>query len=269
MKLAAATYSFLWDETAESVIDLMHKNGFKGIELCISQPMFDLDQYRPGMYRDLKKRMDGYGMKIINILIPSMDVNIASTTPEMRKMTVDLFKRLADVSMEFEAEMMMTFPGRCSPLLPPKFEVIYEHCLEGHRQILDYTRYTDLTVAIETIPGKFLGAVDDLKKMVQDINNPRFGMVYDAANLGSEDPAKKLRDVKDCVKLLHLSDTKRGEWKHDALGKGDIDYKAYVEAAVEIGYDGYLVLEVINDRGIIGFTESVQRLEETGIKFGR
>ena len=270
MKIGAATYSFMWDETPESIVEIMHKYGFKGIELCISQPMFHLDQFRPGMYKELKKRLDDYGMHVLNTLIPSMDLNIASTMPEMRSMTVGLFKRLADISLELGAKMMMTYAGKCSLLLPPNYELLYEYCLEGNKAILDYTRYTDLIIGIETLPGKFMGTVDQMKKLMVDLNDSRAGIVYDAANVFClEDPAEKLKDVKDYIKLLHLSDTKRSDWTHSVLGKGEVDYKAFVQAAVEIGYDGYLVLEIINDGGFDGIMESVERLESIGIHFER
>ena len=270
MKIGAATYSFLWEETAESIINLMHKNGFKGVELCISAPMFNLSQFRPGMYKELKKRLDNYGMKVVNVLVPSLDVNLASTVPEMRKMSVDQYKRLADLGVELESEMMMIFPGRTNLLCPPKHEVVYGHCLEGIKAVLDYTRDTDMVVGIETMPVPFVGTVDELKKLVQDLNDPRAGIVYDAANVYPlEDPAAKLKDVKDYVKLLHLSDTKKSPITHDALGNGTVDYKAFIEAAVEIGYDGYIILEIVNDGGIEVFVESAKLMESTGVKFGR
>jgi len=270
MKLGVNTYSFLWNETAENTVEILYKHGFKGIEFTVSPPMFYLGQYRPGMYKEMKKRIDDYGMQVISVLIPSLDVNIASTMPEMRKMTLDLYKRLADLCVELDAETLLTFTGKRHPLLPPKFELIYEYCLEGTRAILDYTRDTNLNIGIETLAGKFIDTVDQLKKLVEDLNNPRVGIVYDAANVfGFEDPAEKLKNVKDYLMLLHLSDTKRSEWKHSTLGTGEVDYKSFVKAVEEIDYAGYLVLEIINDHGIDGILESVRLLESVGINFDR
>ena len=270
IKLGVNTYSFLWNESLEDSVKILGKAGFKGIEFLVSPPQWDLDNYRPGQFRELKKIMDDYGMKVLSLNIPSLDMNVASPFPEMRRMTLELFKKLTAICLELDAEILLVLAGKRHPLLPPDFELIFDYCKDTLGKVLDYTKYTGLTIGIETCPALFVDKVAQLKRLKEELADPRVKIVFDAANVFSqEDPAQALETVKDDLCLLHLSDTTTVKWEHNILGTGAVDCVSFIKAAEAAGYDGYLVLEIINDCGIAGIEQSVKYLEERGIHLSR
>jgi sugar phosphate isomerase/epimerase len=268
MKLGVNTYSWLWNDSLENAVRAIGESGyFTGIEFLVSPPHFYLSEYRPGMYKELKKIIEGYGMEVLSVNIPSLDINIASPFPEMRVMTIDLYKRLSIVAEELGAKILLIVPGKRHPLLPPDFDLIYSYARDSVQQVIDYTKYTDLTIGIETLPSKFIDTLAQLRDFVRDFNDRRVKIVFDAANVFTyEDPAQALKTVGDDLCLLHLSDTKTTKWEHSVLGTGDLDSKSFVQSAIEIGYNGYLVLEIINDRGIDGIKESIEFLKMQGLE---
>ena len=266
MKLGVSTYSWLWSQTVEDAVRILGDNGIRRVEFSISPPHFNLDAYRPGSYRKLRKVMDEYGMEAVSVNIPSMDINIASPFPEMRRMTVGLYKRLALVAAELNAKIMIIPPGKRHPLLPPDYNLIYSYAKDSICQLADHIQDTDLIIGVETLPSLFIDTTTQLKTLVNDIASEHVKIVYDAANVfGLEDPAETLKEVREELCLLHLSDTKRSKWEHNILGTGELDSKAFIDAAKAIGYDGHLVLEVISSDGIGGILHSIDTLKRHGL----
>lgn len=266
MKLGANTYAFLWSETLENSIKIMGENGYKAIEFLVSPPHFILSDYKPGAYKGLKHIMDDYGMKTLCLNIPSLDINIASPYAQMRKMTFDLYKRLTDICMELDAEIMLICPGKRHPLLPQPFDKCFDWARQSICDVVDYTKDTDLTIALETVPAGFMDTVADLKKLRDSVNSDRVKIVFDVTNvfMTEDQPEKKIHLIKDNICLMHLSDTTRKRWEHAPIGCGCVDSMAFIREAGSVGYDGYLSLEIINDKGIKGLNDSVRSLISMG-----
>lgn len=269
MKLGANTYSWLWSGTPEEAVREIGKSGlFSAVEFLISPPHFSLSEYRPGMYRGLRRIVEDYGMEVLSLNIPSLDINPASPFAEMREMTVSLYKRLVPLALELGAKILIIPPGKRHPLLPPDYGLIYSYAKDSLRQILDCVKDSGLIIGIETLPALFMDTVAQLQSFIQDLNDDQLKMVFDAANVFNyEDPAEALRQTFSDICLLHLSDTQRNKWQHNVLGTGNVDSASFLEAAEAKGYDGYLVLEVISDKGISGLQTCVRSLNRYGFMF--
>ncbi|KJS81167.1 MAG: hypothetical protein JM58_17615 [Peptococcaceae bacterium BICA1-8] len=265
MKIGINTYSFLWNDTLENSVNILAEHGFKAIEFLVSPPQFYLNDYKPGMYSNINKILEQNGMEVLALNIPGLDINMASPFPEMRKMSIDLYKKLIDIGQELNAKIIVVVPGKRHPLLPPDFELIYGYARESVMRIMDYASNTDMTIGIETVPSIFLDKVKDVKRLVDDIGSPKAKVVYDVANVFmQEDPAEALKIVKDDLCLVHISDTKKTKWEHNVIGTGDVDFASIIKSLNDINYNGHIVLEIIDDKGIKGTLESMEELRKKG-----
>jgi len=268
MKLGVNTYSWLWNETLENTAKIVAGNGFKGVEFMVSPPQFDLSAYKPGMFKTVKKILSDGGVKVLSLNMPSLDINAASPFPEMRRMTLEMYKRLTDVALELESEILLVLPGKRHPLLPPDFELIFSYCTDTLSKVVDHTRHTGLTIGIETCPALFIDTISQMQRLVATLNDERVKIVFDAANVFSqEDPATALKAVKDDLCLVHISDTPTTRWQHSVIGTGAVDFKSFMTALRDINYEGFVALEIINDKGIEGVRESIRSLTEQGLDF--
>lgn len=116
------------------------------------------------------------------------------------------------------------------------------------------------------MPFAFLPKIGELMDVLDRYGNPRIGIVWDAANshFAHEDLGESLRRCRDRLKLVHLSDTNRWQYRHDAVGLGTVPFAEIPPILAEIGYDRRPMLEVISrdaDRDILA---SAQRLIEKG-----
>lgn len=265
MKIGLNTYSFIWGDSLENSVQTIADHGFKSIEFLVSPPHFYLSQYKPGMYKKINSIMEKNGMEVLALNIPGLDINVASPFPEMRKMTVDLYKKLIDIGQELNAKILVVVPGKRHPLLPPDFELIYGYAKDSLLQIMDYASHTDMIMGIETVPSIFLDKVKDVKRLIDDINSPKCKIVYDYANVFmQEDPAEAIKLVKDDLCLVHISDTKKTKWEHNVIGTGDVDWASVNKSLQEINYQGHVILEVINYNGIQGTLDSMNVLRSKG-----
>ncbi|WP_028307787.1 sugar phosphate isomerase/epimerase family protein [Desulfitibacter alkalitolerans] len=263
MKLGINTYSFLWSNDLEDSVKIIADHGFKAIEFLVSPPHFYLNKYKPGMYSKIRKIIEQNNMEVLAVNIPGLDINLASPFPEMRQMSIDLYKRLIDINQELNAKILIVVPGKRHPLLPPDFELIYGYAKDSIEQIMDYASYTDLVFGIETVPAIFLDKVADVQRLVKEFDSPKVKIVYDVANVFmQEDPAEGIKKAADDICLIHISDTKTTKWEHNVIGTGDIDFSSIMDAIKVINYNGYVVLEIINDRGVHGVLESIKKLKE-------
>ncbi len=148
-------------------------------------------------------------------------------------------------------------------------------CLQGSADRYFFTALDELCpradkagteLWVENMPFAFLPKIGELMDVLDRYGNPRIGIVWDAANshFAHEDLGQSLRRCRDRLKLVHLSDTNRWQYRHDAVGLGTVPFAEIPPILAEIGYDRRAILEVIShdaDRDILA---SAQRLTEKG-----
>lgn len=265
MKVGVNTYSFLWTENLEKTVKILAENGIKSVEFLVSPPHFYLSDYKPGMYSKINKIMEAYEMEALTMNIPGLDINMASPFPEMREMTVQLYKKTIDIGRELNCKMVLLAPGKRHPLLPPDFTYINGLARDSVMRVLEYVSHTEMILGIETLPSIFLDKASDLRRFVDDIGSDQVKICFDAANVFmQEDPAQAIHVVKDKLCLVHVSDTKKDKWEHNVIGTGEVDFTAFGQALRDIGYDGDLVLEVISPVGINGILDCIAQLQKKG-----
>lgn len=105
--------------------------------------------------------------------------------------------------------------------------------------------------------------------MLDHYGNPSIGIVWDAANshFVHEKPAQSLRRCRERLKLVHLSDTNRRLYRHDAVGLGTVPFAEIPPILAEIGYRAKPVLEVISHNADQDIVASAHKLIESGFSY--
>ncbi len=108
-----------------------------------------------------------------------------------------------------------------------------------------------VTLALENVCSSYLLGSPELSRMVDQIASERCRVYYDVGNntwLG-HDPAAEIRELGDRITRLHFKNRSslRGTPGTDTTSVSDpgiVPFDAVMEAIVEIGFDGYCVVEV-------------------------
>lgn len=66
------------------------------------------------------------------------------------------------------------------------------------------------------------------------------------------------------IQLVHLSDAPPGQWRHDPIGTGAIDFGAIREALTGIDYTRGVVIEAISQNTLPDLVASRERLDAMG-----
>lgn len=175
---------------------------------------------------------------------------------------VEKTKRIIDLAVEFGAKAITTHIG----VIPSdKSEPRYKVMLDALTDIGLYAKEKGVTMAIETGPEDAV----TLKAFLDDTKGG-VGVNLDPANfvmVTGQDPAQAVYLLKDYIVHTHVKDgvmLKKTDpkiiydhfavggidglntmdyFKETPVGQGNVDFKAYLKALKDIGYDGYLTIE--------------------------
>lgn len=191
--------------------------------------------------------MGGYGFEI------------ASDNPERIEKT----KKIIDLACEFDTKVITTHIG----VIPEdKTNPRYKIMLDALTDCGIYAKEKGITLAIETGPEKaktLLAFIEDTKGGI--------GVNLDPANFAmvtGQDPVEAVYLLRDYIVHTHAKDGKMLDKTQDPtqvyhafatggvealnackgfeetpLGEGDVDWKNYIKALAEIGYEGFLTIE--------------------------
>jgi L-ribulose-5-phosphate 3-epimerase len=119
--------------------------------------------------------------------------------------------------------------------------------LKRIRQVAQLFADQGITLAFET--GQEMAAT--LRAFLETLNCPNVGVNFDPANMilyDQGDPIAALRVLAPWIKQCHIKDAIRtrqpGRWGEEvAVGTGEVNWKAFIQALREIGFHGYLAIE--------------------------
>lgn len=115
-------------------------------------------------------------------------------------------------------------------------------------EMVDAAAACGFDVQLENLPGTYADTSDSCLALLQAVNRPAFGYVWDTGNLYEAEKQTfeaGFEKLKPFIRNVHLKDGKfidgKMVWTH--YGTGDTDVKGQIDALKSIGYTGTLALE--------------------------
>ena len=106
----------------------------------------------------------------------------------------------------------------------------------------------DIKVLIEPEPGLLIENSRQFKNFVTKINNSKYiRLNFDIGHFYcvNEDPAKVVYELSDYIEHFHLADIAHTRiHNHLIPGKGSIDFRSVFDAMDDIGYRGFVTVEL-------------------------
>lgn len=266
LDLGAASYTYLYATDLDGAIDRIAGLGFRSCELMATAPQLHPSEVDSARRRQIRARLGERGLALTALNPTFLDINIASTNPDHRTYAIGQIRACIDLAADLGAAYVVVGTGRRHPLIGPPFESLYRIALDGIGECVHHAEHRGITAVLENIPTLFLERGDHLRRVCADIASERCQILYDAANgYMVEDPIDGLDAVAPFLTYVHLSDTVRDRWLHAPVGQGQVDFAAFTEKLVALGYTGPATLEVIEpDDPDAGFAESARRLAPLG-----
>ncbi len=231
------------NESMFPVLELIKEIGFDGVEV----PVFNT---RPDHWFAWRKKLDSLGLACETDTICTVETNLISPEPAVRRAAVAHLKQVLDCSLVLGASKLMgpfhsamsTFTGK--PATPEE----WQRGVAGIREVADYAESLDITLGLEYLNRFELyltSCTDELMRFVKDVNHPNCKIMFDTfhANIEEKDTGAAIRKAIDDIVFIQLSENDRS-----TPGKGSVRWDSVFEAIKGTGYDGWISIEAFSPK---------------------
>jgi sugar phosphate isomerase/epimerase len=245
--LGAHTFGCVWDMDAATAVDSLAAEGFRSFELIAMPPHLDPRRATPAVIRGLRSAVEQAHGEVLALDLPSNDINLASTSPDVVDFNIESYGATIRLAAELGARWVVVLPGRRHLLLPPHDDRLLNIYRAAMDRLVPLAESCGVRLLIENHPQTLL---PDAVSIAAFLTRERYGWVdslYDLANgftIG-EDLTTALAALKPFLAMVHVSDCPAGQWRHDPIGTGAIDFVAARAVLENHGFEGPVVAEII------------------------
>ena len=263
---AVNTYSYTLSESAQDTLRRLSARGFREFELMMYPGHLWPAEMSAAARREFRDHVEGEGLTIGTINMPNVDLNIAAATSEMRQMTLQLLRQFVALAGDLGARAVVLGPGKPNPLFPMPRAQMMGHFHRALQELVPLAARCGTALVVENMPFAFLPRIAELLQALDEYGDPGIGVVYDIANAHfvKEDIGQALRLCAGRLSVIHVSDTNQTVYRHDAVGRGTVDFAAVPPVLGEIGFEGRPVLEIIDADPDTSIEHSVRQLQAAG-----
>jgi protein FrlC len=229
--------SYPLDET----IRRLARIGYDAIEIGAAAPHAFPAYMTPERRRDIATCLVDNGIRLSSMLPApggGPGFNVASADPLERSAAIDQYRQVADLCAEWGGDVLIYVAGWQS------FGTSRAQAWDWSRKALDtIARATDLTVCIEptSADSNLIDSCDDVLTLMDEVDLPNVAAMFDTYHTlyRNEVPTDYVYRLGARLKHIHLADVNR-----EPPGKGVVDYALLVQALRNVGYAGYLTMEI-------------------------
>ena len=253
MKFAFSTNAFK-KFSLKDTLKILSEIGYKGVEI-----LCDIPHAYPKILTDLeineiRQSSSNFGIKIANLnaftLFAVGDTHHPSWIEsdfDYRKIRIDHTLDCIKLARKLGVNNISTEPG--GPVTNQglgKIELlkIFE---KGIFEVLETAKEENVTVLVEPEPGLLIENSQEFIKFIKNFDSKFIGLNFDIGHFFciGEDPSKVIYKLSEYVRHVHLEDIAADRThNHLMLGKGVIDIESVLKSLKDIGYDGFITVEL-------------------------
>ncbi|HOF61232.1 MAG TPA: sugar phosphate isomerase/epimerase family protein [Candidatus Latescibacteria bacterium] len=232
------------------VFRLAAEIGYDGVELAPFTLADSVRDLSPERRREIRQQAEDAGISIVGLhwlLVSPKGLYITHPDEAIRKETaayfVDLIHCCADLGGN---RMILGSPKQRNLMEGVSHERGWQWTLDFLRSILPVAEAREVTLCFEPLaPAEtnFIQTAEEAIRLVQGINSPNLKIILDVKAMSGENKPipEIIRASGPWVAHFHANDANlRGP------GFGDVDYAPIVAALRDIGYDGWVSVEVFD-----------------------
>ncbi len=255
------------DWPLEKALKFAYDAGYRGWEVAPFMLGADADAITDVARRDYRKAVADAGLELIGLhwlLAKTSGYHLTTADASVRRRTAEymckLVKLCADLGghlMVFGSPLQRNVPEGVSPTQA------LEHAAEVLRAAAPVLVDNNIRLLLEPLgpqEGNFLNTADEARELARLIDSPAIGLHLDVKAMSTE-PAPicdVIRAHADWMGHFHANDPNR-----QGPGMGDVDFKPIMKTLRDIGYQGWVSVEVFDySPGIERLVlESIRNLE--------
>lgn len=255
MKKGINIWSFPSDHTVHASITLAKEAGFDGIELALNETgELSLESNEQELLGYKAQAADA-GIALTSLASGLYwTYSLTSSQSGVRSKARDIVKKQLESAAILGVDTILVVPGAVGVDFIPNSEIVpydkaYDYALEAFQLLAEEAEAVKVSIGIENVWNKFLLSPLELRDFIDKIDCPYVGSYFDVGNvLFSGYPEHWIRILNKRIKKVHFKDYRReagGLHGFVDLLAGDVDYPEVMKALSEIGYEGYVIAEMI------------------------
>jgi len=252
VKLAFSTNAFKQVSFEESLVQIAEA-GYQGVEIMADVPHAYPPQMSRRRVRAAVALMKELRLEVSNInaftffaMGDTYNPSWIDPDPRVRAHRVEHTENSIRLAHDLGATCLSTEPG--GPIPPG---VSREQAMEwfrlGLQMVFPLARDLGVTILIEPEPGLLLDTTDDFLEFIGTVPHSHVALNFDMGHFYcvGEDPAQAARQLAPWIRHVHLEDiAATREHRHLVPGHGAIDHRGVLKALKDIGYDGWVTVEL-------------------------
>ena len=233
-------------------IKILTATGYEGIEIMADVPHAFPLHLSENDVSEIRSALRDTGLQVPNINAfmhhaegDTYHPSWIEKDPALRAKRVDYTLRCIDLAQKLGVPNISTEPG--GPLQDMTREQGLELFLEGLKQVEQRAKDKGIRVLIEPEPDLLIENSGQFLDLIKILDKDVFGLNFDVGHFYcvNEDPVELIKKLKDYTYHFHLEDiASTREHYHLKLGEGAIDLPAVLKTIDEIGYDGFVTVEL-------------------------
>jgi sugar phosphate isomerase/epimerase len=249
MKFAICNETFEGGSHSEGLA-LSKKLGYTGVEVAPFTLGLDVREIRQGTRREYRAMVEDLGMSILGLhwlLAKTSGFHLTTDDAAVRSKTADYFKSLIELCVDLGGNIMVLgSPLQRNFTAPMTHDQAMDNAIDVIGRLTSDLESANVRLAIEPLgpqEGNFLNHASQARAMIQRIASPNVRLHLDVKAMSSEgfQIAQIIQDHADLLIHFHANDpNKLGP------GMGDVDQAPIFKALKDIGYSGWVSVEVFD-----------------------
>lgn len=255
MKKGINQWAFPGNFSIPEIIHFAAKHRFDGVELCPDEEgIFPLTIQEQKLL-EWKALSEEKNIEIRSIASGlHWKYNLASPNKNIQKKAIDTAKRLIEIASILGAKSILLIPGYVNVPWDPSSEIVpYEKAYENARlsisEIAKFAADAKVTLGLENVWNKLFLSPLEFRSFIDNFNNQWIRVHFDTANvLISGYPEQWIEILGKRIVTIHLKDFKLSVGNINGFClplEGDVNFPAVMESLKLIGYDDFLIAEMI------------------------
>jgi sugar phosphate isomerase/epimerase len=249
------------------VCDLARSAGYDGVEVApftIAQSVLDVPAARRAHLREVAQ---AHSLDIVGLhwlLVKPEGLHLNSPDPQVRRRTVDYLRAEVDFCADVGGtRMVIGSPKQRNVPEHETYERVWQRTVTAFRVLADHAAARGVCLCIEPLGASetnFIHTAAEARRLVEAVDRPAFRMVLDVkAMCEDEEPVPDIiRRSAPYLEHFHANDQDRR-----GPGFGATDFRPIAAALKEVGYEGYVSVEVFD------FSAGPERIAAESLRYLR
>ncbi len=232
--------SYPLDET----IRRLARIGYDGIEIGAAAPHAYPDYLDDAARTEIKRHLDDNGIAVSSMLPApggGPGFNVASPLEAERRNAVDQYNKVAKLCADLGGKTLLYVAGW--QVFGTPVEQAWEWSREALIEVAAYAADLGVTVVVEptSADSNLIETCDGALRLMRESGGGNVKVMFDTYHClyRNEVPTDYVYRMGRDLGHVHLADLNRA-----APGDGKVDYKALIAALRDVGFDGYVTMEI-------------------------